>query len=185
MPHPCQALHGLLKAIVREYRRILGSSLAGIYLHGSAAFGCFRWQTSDIDLLVAVKAPPSALQKEALVRALLAQNGAAPPAGFEMSVVLARCCRQFVWPVPYELHFSNMHRASFEKDLPAACARMHGADKDLAAHFAVTRAAGITLWGENARTMFCAVPPAHTKPPFCTMWAQLCRTPGKSLCMWC
>ena len=89
MPHPCQALHGLLKAIVREYRRILGSSLAGIYLHGSAAFGCFRWQTSDIDLLVAVKAPPSALQKEALVRALLAQNGAAPPAGFEMSVVLA------------------------------------------------------------------------------------------------
>ena len=145
MPQPCQALHGLLKAIVREYRRILGSSLAGIYLHGSAAFGCFRWQTSDIDLLVAVKAPPSALQKEALVRALLAQNGAAPPAGFEMSVVLARCCRQFVWPVPYELHFSNMHRASFEKDLPAACARMHGADKDLAAHFAVTRAAGITL----------------------------------------
>lgn len=48
MPQPCQALHGLLKAIVREYRRILGSSLAGIYLHGSAAFGCFRWQTSDI-----------------------------------------------------------------------------------------------------------------------------------------
>ena len=112
MPQPCQALHGLLKAIVREYRRILGSSLAGIYLHGSAAFGCFRWQTSDIDLLVAVKAPPSALQKEALVRALLAQNGAAPPAGFEMSVVLARCCRQFVWPVPYVLHFSYMHRAS-------------------------------------------------------------------------
>ena len=32
MPQPCQALHGLLKAIVREYRRILGSSLAGIYL---------------------------------------------------------------------------------------------------------------------------------------------------------
>ena len=79
MPQPCQALHGLLKAIVREYRRILGSSLAGIYLHGSAAFGCFRWQTSDIDLLVAVKAPPSALQKEALVRALLAQNGALLP----------------------------------------------------------------------------------------------------------
>ena len=40
MPQPCQALHGLLKAIVREYRRILGSSLAGIYLHGSAAIGC-------------------------------------------------------------------------------------------------------------------------------------------------
>ena len=27
MPQPCQALHGLLKAIVREYRRILVAAL--------------------------------------------------------------------------------------------------------------------------------------------------------------
>ena len=154
MTEPCRALRGLLEAVVREYRRILGRNLAGIYLHGSAAFGCFRWQTSDIDLLVAVHAPPSSCQKEGLVRTLLAQGTAAPPAGFEMSVVLVRYCRQFVWPVPYELHFSNMHRASFEKDLSAACARIHGTDKDLAAHFAVTRAAGVTLWGESPRTMF-------------------------------
>ncbi|MFQ7159858.1 MAG: hypothetical protein ACLRPX_09635 [Ruthenibacterium sp.] len=184
MPQPCQALHGLLKAIVREYRRILGSSLAGIYLHGSAAFGCFRWQTSDIDLLVAVKAPPSALQKEALVRALLAQNGAAPPAGFEMSVVPARCCRQFVWPVPYELHFSNMHRASFEKDLPAACARMHGAQRPC--RISPSRGPRASpVGGKCPHHVLRRAPPAHTKPPFCTMWAQLCRTPGKSLCMWC
>ena len=163
MTEPCRALRGLLEAVVREYRRILGRNLAGIYLHGSAAFGCFLWQTSDIDLLVAVHAPPSSCQKEGLVRTLLAQGTAAPPAGFEMSVVLVRYCRQFVWPVPYELHFSNMHRASFEKDLSAACARIHGTDKDLAAHFAVTRAAGVTLWGESPRTMFCAIPPGAYK----------------------
>ena len=52
MTEPCRALRGLLEAVVREYRRILGRNLAGIYLHGSAAFGCFLWQTSDIDLLV-------------------------------------------------------------------------------------------------------------------------------------
>lgn len=98
MTEPCRALRGLLEAVVREYRRILGRNLAGIYLHGSAAFGCFRWQTSDIDLLVAVHAPPSSCQKEGLVRTLLAQGTAAPPAGFEMSVVLVRYCRQFVWP---------------------------------------------------------------------------------------
>ena len=56
-----------------------------------------------------------------------------------------------------------MHRASFEKDLSAACARIHGTDKDLAAHFAVTRAAGVTLWGESPRTMFCAIPPGAYK----------------------
>lgn len=41
-----------------------------------------------------------------------------------------------------------MRRAAFEKDLPAACARMHGTDNGLAAHFAVTRAAGGALWGK-------------------------------------
>lgn len=64
MTEPCRALRGLLEAVVREYRRILGRNLAGIYLHGSAAFGCFRWQTSDIDLLVAVHAPPSSCQRK-------------------------------------------------------------------------------------------------------------------------
>ena len=48
MTEPCRALRGLLEAVVREYRRILGRNLAGIYLHGSAAFGCFRWQTSRL-----------------------------------------------------------------------------------------------------------------------------------------
>ena len=37
MTEPCRALRGLLEAVVREYRRILGRNLAGIYLHGSAA----------------------------------------------------------------------------------------------------------------------------------------------------
>lgn len=74
MTEPCRALRGLLEAAVREYRRILGRSRAGIYLHDSAAFGCFRWQTSDIDLLVAVQAPPPR-QKEGLARTLLAQGG--------------------------------------------------------------------------------------------------------------
>ena len=68
MTEPCRALRGLLEAVVREYRRILGRNLAGIYLHGSAAFGCFRWQTSDIDLLVAVHAPPSSRQKDVYKR---------------------------------------------------------------------------------------------------------------------
>lgn len=35
--------------------------------------------------------------------------------------------------------------------------------KTLPAHFAVTRAAGVTLWGESPRTMFCAIPPGAYK----------------------
>ena len=40
MTEPCRALRGLLEAVVREYRRILGRNLAGIYLHGSAVALC-------------------------------------------------------------------------------------------------------------------------------------------------
>ena len=183
MTEPCRALRGLLEAVVREYRRILGRNLAGIYLHGSAAFGCFRWQTSDIDLLVAVHAPPSSRQKEGLVRTLLAQGTAAPPAGFEMSVVLVRYCRQFVWPVPYELHFSNMHRASFEKDLSArACT----AQIKTLPRISPSRGRRVSPCGGKAHAL-CSAPYrlAHIKPPFCTTQPPPCRMPGQNLYRWC
>ena len=52
------------------------------------AFGCFTWATGDIDFLVAVEAPLTQAEKEALVRVLVDFTPDAPPKGFEMSVVL-------------------------------------------------------------------------------------------------
>ncbi|MDD6156298.1 MAG: nucleotidyltransferase domain-containing protein [Lachnospiraceae bacterium] len=40
---------------VIQSRKILGDNLTGVYLHGSAAMGCFNPEESDIDLLVVVK----------------------------------------------------------------------------------------------------------------------------------
>ena len=45
-------LRQLLDQFVEQSRQILGMNLAGVYLHGSAAMGCFREEKSDIDLLV-------------------------------------------------------------------------------------------------------------------------------------
>ncbi|WP_245585925.1 nucleotidyltransferase domain-containing protein [Paenibacillus pinihumi] len=36
------------------FRVELGSNLAGIYVHGSVAMGCFNPEKSDLDLLVVV-----------------------------------------------------------------------------------------------------------------------------------
>ena len=47
-------LRQLLDQFVEQSRQILGMNLAGVYLHGSAAMGCFREEKSDIDLLVVV-----------------------------------------------------------------------------------------------------------------------------------
>jgi len=42
----------LLESFVERNKEILEDSLVGIYLHGSAAMGCFNPAKSDIDLLV-------------------------------------------------------------------------------------------------------------------------------------
>ena len=47
---------GLMDTIARSYAAILGDGLTGIYVHGSLAFGCFCWQTSDIDFIVIARA---------------------------------------------------------------------------------------------------------------------------------
>ena len=150
----------ILDKIQTAYRRILGENLVGIYVHGSIAFGCFRWDKSDIDFLVVTRREPPLPQKEELLRCLLAleREGACPPKGFEMSAVLERDCRNFVYPTPYTLHYSAAFRQQCQQDLSGFCQRMRGTDRDLAAHFTVIRAVGITLWGEEIPSLFGPVP---------------------------
>lgn len=142
------------------YENILRENLVGIYVHGSIAFGCFQWEKSDIDFLVVTRREPSASQKEKMVRKLLELDGAGlcPPKGFEMSAVLAEHCRDFVYPTPYTLHYSNAYSRQCREDLPGFCRRMRGTDRDLAAHFTVVRAVGFALCGEPVQAVFGPVP---------------------------
>ena len=152
--------HALLQRVCDQYRAVLGEKLVVFYVHGSVAFGCFTWATGDIDFLAVADAPLTQAEKEALVRILLDLTPEAPPKGFEMSVVLRRHCESFVHPTPFELHFSNAHKARAEADLVAYCREMHGVDPDLAAHFTVVRRVGYALWGEPAASVFGEVPRA-------------------------
>ena len=87
-------------------------------------------------------------------------------------------------PAPYELHYSPMHRARCLRDLPAYCAEMHGADPDLAAHFTVARAVGLTLWGPPAESMFGPVPRAayldSIRQDVGTACSDILRTPAST-----
>ncbi|MBQ7848760.1 MAG: GNAT family N-acetyltransferase [Clostridia bacterium] len=148
----------LLQEICSAYRAILGGKLDGFYVHGSVAFGCFTWETGDLDFIACVNAPLTQAEKEALIRLLLDRTKDAPPKGFEMSVVLTEHCRHFVHPTPFETHFSAAHQDRAEADLTAYCRDMHGTDPDLAAHFTVLRHTGLTLYGPPARELFGEVP---------------------------
>ena len=150
--------NAILERIRLEYERILGGNLAGIYVHGSLAFGCYNAAVSDIDFIVAVNEPPTQEEKCALIRVLLELDPVCPKKGLEMSVVLAKYCLEFVYPTPYELHFSVTHKARAVADIAEYCRTMNGTDKDLAAHFTVIRAVGYELCGTPVGTMFGEVP---------------------------
>lgn len=177
-------VNGILKQVGQDCIRIFGGNLVGVYVHGSVAFGCFLWENSDIDLLVVTKEAPPLSEKEAFLCALLKLDARCPKKGLEMSLVLEKDCRDFVYPTPFELHFSNAHKAGLfvgeadgagtygvqsghgsraERLVSAAavreyCRRMNGTDKDLAAHFTVLRAVGITLCGKEIAEVFGEVP---------------------------
>lgn len=151
----------ILKQIQTTCVDILSSNLVGIYVHGSLAFDCFNWDKSDIDFIIVTRLSPTLQEKERLIEGLLRIDKICPPKGLEMSLILEEYCRNFLYPTPFELHFSNMHKQKCSDNLTEYCAHMNGTDKDLAAHFTIIKHAGITLCGEKADVVFGDVPKAN------------------------
>lgn len=147
-----------LDAALGAFRNALGARLEGVYLHGSAAMGCFGPQ-SDIDLICVCRGGMDERAQRALAGALLAIHGA--PRELELSVLDEGDIHPWRHPAPYAFHFSGAHVDRFRAMLASAHFDASGAsDPDLAAHISVCRARGIALIGPAARDMFEPVPRA-------------------------
>ncbi len=144
----------IVQYIKEKYQEILNENLVGIYLHGSLAADCFQWEKSDIDFLVVVKEEPTVEKKIALVESLYAIQKDAPPAGFEMSVLLAADCREPQPPIPFVLHYSNRWMEEYEKDPRGFCAGMRSNDPDLTTHILSLHAYGEKILGPNINRVF-------------------------------
>lgn len=139
---------------VKESREILGKNLVGVYLHGSAVMGCFNERKSDIDLLVVVYEEIPDEVKKRYMDMVVRLNEAAPPKGIEMSIVRKNVCNPFVYPTPFELHFSIAHLGWYRTNPSDYIGRMNGVDKDLAAHFTILSHRGMCLYGEEISAVF-------------------------------
>lgn len=139
----------LLSRFAERTREILGDNLMGIYLHGSAAMGCFNEEKSDLDLILVVKEEiPNAVKME-FMRSVAEFNEEAPAKGIELSIVKREFCNPFVYPTPFELHFSVTHLKWFQENPEDYIEKMRGTDKDLAAHFTIIKTYGAVLYGDS------------------------------------
>ena len=161
----------LISAFVSAVKEIIGDKLTGIYLHGSLAMGCFNPEKSDIDLIIVIEDSISDEQKMKFMERIVALNEQAPAKGLEMSIVLRKYCSHFIYPTPFELHFSPMHLQWFSDAPHNYVQNMKGDDKDLAAHFKIIRQYGITLYGEWIENVFAEVP---RKDYVDSIWEDVC-----------
>ena len=115
---------------------------------------------SDIDLIVVVNSPMPDDVKRKFMDMVVALNAEAPTKGIEMSIVTKTVCNPFVYPTPFELHFSAMHIGWYKDNPEDYVKKMNGADADLAAHFTIIKKRGKCLCGERIDDVFGEVPKA-------------------------
>ncbi|MCL2400895.1 MAG: DUF4111 domain-containing protein [Defluviitaleaceae bacterium] len=147
----------LLINISEQYSQLLGDNLVGIYVHGSIAFDCFNWDRSDIDFIVVINESIPQQTKLQLLQVLADLRDKAPPKGFEMSIVLEKYCKTFVYPTPYEMHFSGVYTEEHMKKQLSLC-NDERIDEDLAAHFMVIKSVGVVIYGAQVENVFGVVP---------------------------
>ena len=148
----------VINSFVERSKEILRDNLVGIYLHGSAVMGCFNPAKSDIDLITVVKDSIPNEVKRAYMDMVVDLNGKGPAKGIEMSIVRQDVCRPFVYPTPFELHFSVAHLQWYKDDPEDYISKMKGEDKDLAAHFTIIEHRGRCLYGAPVKETFSDVP---------------------------
>ena len=148
----------ILDKIANQSRKIFGDELIGIYLHGSMAMGCFNPDKSDIDLIFVIRDHITDTQKMQFMNCIVDANKSAPSKGIELSIVKQKYCKHFVYPTPFELHFSNAHLQWFMEKPDDYISKMNGVDKDLAAHFKIIKSYGIVLYGIEINEIFADVP---------------------------
>jgi len=148
----------LLEKFVSYGKEIFGANLTGIYLHGSVVMNCFNPEKSDLDLLVVVRESIPDESKLQFMNLVMELNKQAPAKGLELSVVKEEVCKPFVYPTPFELHFSNAYLNWYQSNPQDYVEKMNGTDKDLAAHFTITYHRGQVLYGKEISEVFAPVP---------------------------
>ncbi|MCM3630826.1 DUF4111 domain-containing protein [Paenibacillus glycanilyticus] len=146
-------IDAFLGKAVNAFKAVLKENLTGIYLHGSLAMGCYNPERSDIDLILVAKEKLSGEEVLSITRQVLLLHEDSPGGtGMELSIILESYVLDFVYPTPFEYHYSEHHRERYQADPGYLCGGID--DPDLAAHLTVIYHRGLTLWGVPVQELF-------------------------------
>lgn len=138
----------------------LNNNLIGIYLHGSLSMNCFNPERSDIDLIVVIANQIEISKKKKIIEELILQSNNPHP--IEVSFIVQEDLKEWKYPTPYDLHYSEYWRNAYIKELSngqwALWNNKKDTDSDLAAHFAIIEQRGIILHGQPIPEIFLNVP---------------------------
>ncbi|MDN3526159.1 aminoglycoside adenylyltransferase family protein [Halomonas sabkhae] len=141
---------------------LLGDSIIGIFLFGSAVVGGLK-RDSDVDILVAVSVSPTFSQRKALVAQLMSVSGAmgTPKAirPVELTVVTVSDVVPWQFPPRAEFVYGEWLREEFEAGIVPEPVR----DPDLAIVLKEVVDNNLPLYGINAAKLFEPVPMADIR----------------------
>ena len=116
----------ITEKIVQYSKDILKDNLVGVYLHGSAAMGCFNEKTSDVDVLIVIDKGMTDDEKHKYMDMIVELNRFTTKKGIELSIVKKAVCKPFVYPTPFELHFSIAHLEWYKNNPHDYVLKMNG-----------------------------------------------------------
>jgi hypothetical protein len=158
------ALDAYLQQVAAGLARALGPTLAGLYLHGSAALGGWSAERSDVELLGVVARPLGRRAKQVAAARLLHPALVCPAAGgLELSLVTAAVAADPPRRPPFELHVNTaLEGARHHLGGPGAglALREAGFDPDLLLYFEVCRRSGVAVRGAPPAQVFASPPRA-------------------------
>lgn len=136
-----------LSDLTQAVQSLLNQNLVGVYVHGSIAMGCFKTDSSDIDILIVIEDKlDHALNLPLLT--LFDNLAHQYQQKLELSIIRREVLTNFTHPTPFEFHYPDpAHNQLKESSIVRT-------DADLAGHFVITRQYGIALIGSPVSALF-------------------------------
>lgn len=113
---------------------VLKDRYIGFYIHGSVAEGTFRWNRSDVDVLILMDGHLHGDEKLTLLNSLEIIDESGPEKSSEISILSKDDINVFHYPLPFEFHnsrywYENIKSTGWEKTHPELLR-----DPDLTSH---------------------------------------------------